>query len=156
MILTPIVLWFLVLEQFNIGVPLFLFAALTDALDGSLARLRGPITKWGTFYDPIADKVLISAIILFIVIKHINIYFGLFIVFIELLIVGGGYSRKKKGKMTPSANIFGKTKMFLQVLGVTFLLIALWMGQNLFIDFSVGTLSLAIIFAIVSLFTYGL
>ncbi|MGH3830064.1 MAG: CDP-diacylglycerol--glycerol-3-phosphate 3-phosphatidyltransferase [Pseudonocardiaceae bacterium] len=36
-------------------------AALTDRLDGDLARRRGLITKFGTIADPIADKVLIGA-----------------------------------------------------------------------------------------------
>jgi hypothetical protein len=46
--------------------------------------------------------------------------------------------------------------MLLQVLGVTFLLIAVWSGISLFLPVSIATLSLAIAFAIVSLFTYGL
>jgi len=46
--------------------------------------------------------------------------------------------------------------MCLQVIGVSFLLIALWAGYSLFIPLSIGTLSLAIVFAVISLFTYGL
>ncbi len=74
---------------------------------------------------------------------------------LELLIVYGGYKHKKEGRDV-TANVFGKTKMFFQVLGVTLLLIALWAGANLFVDLSVGSLSLAIVFAVISLFTYGL
>lgn len=46
--------------------------------------------------------------------------------------------------------------MFLQVLGVTFLLIAVSAGVNLFLPLSIGTLSLAIVFAVISLYTYGI
>lgn len=152
---TPFVLFFLVTEQYNIGVPLFLFFAFTDALDGSLARLRHQITNWGTFYDPIADKLLIATVVLVIVFQHIHPLFALLIVVIELMIVTGGYRLRRQGKVV-SANVFGKTKMFLQVAGVTFLLIAVWAGIDLFMPISVGTLSLAIAFAIISLYTYGL
>lgn len=152
---TPFVLYFLAIENYQIGVPFFLIIALTDALDGSLARLRKQITEWGTFYDPVADKLLISSVVLLVVVKHVNLIFGLIIIFLEFLIVAGGYFRKRNGKIT-SANIFGKTKMLLQVLGVGFLLIALWAGYDLFIPVSIGTLSLAIVFAVISLFTYGI
>ena len=155
-VLIPFVFIFLALEMWNIGVPLFLFAAFTDALDGSVARLRNQITEWGSFYDPIADKLLIGAVVLLVVAEHVNPVFALIIVAAEASIVLGGVLHKKTGKTICSANFFGKTKMFLQVLGITTLLIALWGGLSLFIPFSIGTLSLAMIFAVISLFTYGL
>jgi CDP-diacylglycerol---glycerol-3-phosphate 3-phosphatidyltransferase len=154
-LITPFVLVFLYFEQFSIGVPLFLLLAFSDVLDGSLARLRKQITDWGTFYDPVADKILIGSVVLLVVIKHVNVFFGVLIVVVEAVLTLGGMLRKAEGKVV-SANIFGKTKMVLQVIGVTFLLIAVWSGFNLFIPVSVGTLSLAIVFAVISLFTYGI
>ncbi|MEK7615271.1 MAG: CDP-alcohol phosphatidyltransferase family protein [Patescibacteria group bacterium] len=152
---TPIMIWFLLIENYTVAIPLFIFLALTDAIDGSLARLRHQITDWGTFYDPLADKILIGSVVLIVVAKHVNIVLALVILFMELVLILGGYIRKRKGKVT-SANIFGKTKMFLQVLGVIFLLIAIWAGYDLFIPISAGTLALAVVFAVISLFTYGL
>lgn len=151
----PFVLYFLYVGNYAVGAPLFLFSALTDAVDGSLARIRKQITDWGTLYDPVADKLLISTVVLLIVVKHINIVFGLLIVMIESIIVFVGYFRKSNGTIT-SANVFGKIKMVLQVIGVALLLIAVWAGIDLFIPFSIGTFSLAIVFAIISLFTYSL
>ncbi len=154
-ILTPFVLWFLFQENFAVGVPLFLFTAFTDVIDGSLARIRKDITDWGTFYDPLADKLLIGLVVLLIVVKHVNLIFGLVIIIIEAAIILGGYIRKQRGTLQ-GANILGKTKMFFQVLGVSFLLVALWAGVSLFIPVSVGTLSLAIVLAVISLFSYGI
>ena len=154
-VLTPIVLWLLFVGNYAWGVPLFIFTSFTDAIDGSLARVRGQISPWGTFYDPVADKLLISTVALLIVAKHINVIFALIIVAVELLIVLGGLIRRKHGSIV-SANVFGKTKMVLQVVGVSFLLFAVWFGFDLFIPASIGTLSLALVFAVISLFTYGL
>jgi len=44
-----------------VGLGLFLLAALTDFLDGFLARRRKQITRLGTLLDPAADKILTSA-----------------------------------------------------------------------------------------------
>lgn len=153
--LTPFVLWLLFVGNFQIGTPLFLFAAFTDALDGSLARLRNQVTNWGTFFDPIADKILIGSVVLLVVIQYVNVILGLMIVIVEAFIVIGGLVRRHNGEVI-SANIFGKIKMVLQVVGISLLLIALWMGVDLFMPISVGVLALGLIFAIISLFTYGL
>lgn len=46
--------------NYLIAAVVFLFAALTDALDGHIARSRNLVTNLGKFLDPIADKVLVS------------------------------------------------------------------------------------------------
>lgn len=50
-----------------LGVGIFLLGALTDALDGYLARRRHQITKLGTLLDPIADKLLTSSVFISLV-----------------------------------------------------------------------------------------
>ena len=154
-IMTPVVVWLLFFEEYRIGVPLFFLVASTDALDGTLARTRGQITAWGAFWDPVADKILISLTVLLIVVQHINIYLGLLVIFVELVIITGALVRKRHGAVQ-HANVWGKIKMALQTAGVMALLISLWLGVDLFIDISTGTFSLAIVFAIISLFTYGI
>lgn len=154
-VMTPMVLWLLYAQNFSWGVPLFLFVAFTDAIDGSLARVRKDITDWGTFYDPFADKILIGSVVLLVVVQHVNVVLGLLIVAVEAMLITGGIIRKRSGKVV-TANIYGKIKMILQVSGVMMLLIALWAGYSLFIPISTGTLALAVMFAIISMFTYGL
>lgn len=154
-ILTPCVLYYLWLESWSVVLPLFLFAAFTDAIDGSLARTRKQITVWGTIADPAADKLLIGSVVVLFVAKEINPVFAAVIVVIELLIIFTGVIRHRRGHLV-SANWYGKLKMLFQVIGVTALLIAKLSGLNLIVPFSIGTFSLAIVFAVISLLTYGL
>lgn len=155
MVLTPAVLYCLFREYYQIGIPLFIFTAATDALDGTLARVRKQITKWGTFYDPIADKLLIGSVIVLILLKHVNPLIAFGVIAVEMLMLAGGWYKRRHG-VEVSANIWGKVKMCLEFAGVLFLLISLWLGMDLFIDLSEGTLILAIVFAIIALLTYSL
>ncbi|OIO52597.1 hypothetical protein COY93_03745 [Candidatus Uhrbacteria bacterium CG_4_10_14_0_8_um_filter_58_22] len=148
-LIAPVV-YLLYVGNYSWGVPLFLFAALTDALDGSMARVRRKITRWGIVYDPLADKLLIGSVLFLIVLRHINFYLGLGLLLVESLMIIGGWMMWRRGIVQP-ANFFGKLKMVAEVVGIMLLLIALWLDMSLFVDLSNGTLSVALVVAIVSL-----
>jgi CDP-diacylglycerol--glycerol-3-phosphate 3-phosphatidyltransferase len=150
MFLIPPVIYFLNIGEYKIGLPLFLFAALTDAIDGSLARLRKQITRWGILYDPLADKLLIGSVIFLIVLQHINFYLGIALIVIETMMIVGAWLQQRKGHVEP-ANFWGKAKMVTEVVAICLLLIALWLKINLLVDISAGTLALALVVAIVSI-----
>lgn len=152
MLMTPLVVILLVYEKYSVGVPLFLFVAFTDALDGSLARIRRQITEWGIVFDPIADKLFIGSVLFIIVLQHINFAVGIALLGVEIVMVIGGWWYKSRGKIEP-ANVWGKVKMVAEVTGILFLLIALWSGIDLFVGISTGTLALALVVAIVSIFS---
>lgn len=152
MFLVPPILLFLARENYAVGVPLFLFAAFTDVLDGALARLRRQITPWGILYDPLADKLLIGSVLFLIVLKHINFALGLCLLLVEAFLIVSGWLNKKRGILVP-ANTWGKAKMVAEVIGIMFLLCALWSGMDLLVDLSEGTLAVALVTAIVSIFS---
>lgn len=154
-LMTPFVLYLLYIGDFAAGVPLFVLAAFTDALDGSMARVRKQITEWGMLYDPIADKILISAVVLLVVVKYLHPAIGLTVVGLEAALVIGGVIRKRMG-LRVMANVVGKAKMVMQFVGITILLISVWTATPALLPLAVATFVLAILLAIGSLFTYGL
>ncbi|MFH2063377.1 MAG: CDP-alcohol phosphatidyltransferase family protein [bacterium] len=151
-LLTPIVVYLLYVENYDWGVPLFLFAAWTDTLDGSMARVRRKITEWGIVYDPLADKLLIGSVLFLIVLRHINLYLGFGLLAVESLMIVGGWFMRRRGTVQP-ANFLGKIKMVAEVFGITLLLMALWLDVSLLVDLSNGTLGVALVVAIASLLT---
>lgn len=152
---TPWVVFLLLVEDFKIGIPVFILVALTDSIDGSLARVRNQITEWGKIWDPIADKILIGSVIYVFVMKYLDFYLGLFIIIFEIAFILLGWFRLKRGHNV-EANNFGKIKMFLQVIGVLMLLLGISTGWTKLLPFSQGTFYLAVIFAVLSLLTHGI
>ena len=152
LLLIPPVLYYLSVDRFSIGVPLFLFAALTDWFDGALARTRRQITEWGIVYDPVVDKLLIGSVLFVVVLDHVNFTLGMALLGVETFMIVIGWYRRLQGKIEP-ANMWGKIKMVSEVVGVTLLLVALWWKVDLFVEFSTGTLALALVFAIISIFS---
>jgi cardiolipin synthase len=59
-ILVPVMVIFLIEHSYGKALIVFTIAGITDALDGTLARLLNKQTKLGSFLDPLADKILLS------------------------------------------------------------------------------------------------
>ena len=59
-ILVPVFVIFIIQDSYIKALIVFTIAGLTDALDGTLARLLNEQTKLGAFLDPLADKLLLS------------------------------------------------------------------------------------------------
>jgi CDP-diacylglycerol--glycerol-3-phosphate 3-phosphatidyltransferase len=56
---------------------IFSLAALTDLLDGYLARKLGQISKLGAFLDPVADKLMVAVVLVLVVQQHPTIWLAL-------------------------------------------------------------------------------
>ena len=153
-ILTPFVLIILILGNYNLGIPLFIFTAFTDMVDGSLARVKRKVTDWGTTYDPVADKILIGSVTLVFILKYLSIWLGIAIIGIELfLVIIGALFRNKKSKVLHS-NIFGKLKMLLQVAGIITLMIGAASGNHNYIDIALWIFIISLGFACTSTYIY--
>lgn len=104
---------------------IFLVAAATDLLDGYLARRWGQVTTVGTLLDPIADKLLISsALIALVQIQQVPAWMAIIIIGREFAVTGLRGIAAAEG-YTIRASDLGKTKMVLQVVAVTLLVIAI-------------------------------
>ncbi|MEK7574625.1 MAG: CDP-alcohol phosphatidyltransferase family protein [Patescibacteria group bacterium] len=148
----PFVIFFLAFEYYVAGTILFSVAALSDALDGALARTTKRITSWGTLFDPFADKLLVGSAVLLLVVKLINPFLALAIVGIELTLILSSYIRFK-GRVVPAKTV-GKVKMVLQCAGIIFLLLHVLSGAIILLTIATYTLYLALAFALLSLFVY--
>ncbi|MDD2785463.1 MAG: CDP-alcohol phosphatidyltransferase family protein [Patescibacteria group bacterium] len=154
-IMIPPVAYLTWTENWEYMIPMFLIAGFTDVLDGSLARVRKQITLWGTIADPAADKLLIGSVAVLFLSKEVSFLLAFILVFMEVLIVLGAYSRRRRGEYL-SANWSGKLKMLLQVFGLSTLLIAQFGYSNILNPLGVGMLVVSLGFAVMSLITYGL
>jgi CDP-diacylglycerol--glycerol-3-phosphate 3-phosphatidyltransferase len=101
----------------------FVIAALTDLLDGYLARRRGQVTKLGRLLDPIADKLLVlSALIVLVQVDRVTALVAILIIAREVAVTGIRAIAATEG-MIISAETTGKYKMALQVIAIVLLIL---------------------------------
>lgn len=110
------------LPRHVLGVALFLAAALTDYLDGHLARSRGQVTRLGQLLDPIADKLLISAALISLVENQLAPAWAVVIIIGREFAVTGLRSIAAVDGLVISASKMGKFKMLAQVFTVALLI----------------------------------
>ena len=108
-------------------VPFFLFvlASFTDFLDGLLARLYKEESKLGELLDPIADKILVAAALVLLVmngiIKNYEVIAAIIILTREILISGLREFLAKKAVHMPVSSL-AKFKTFVQMFSIALLL----------------------------------
>jgi len=110
------------LPQHIAGVSLFLIAAITDALDGWLARRRKQVSKLGILLDPIADKLLISAAFISLVENQLAPAWAVVIIIGREFAVSGLRSIAATEGWAIPASKAGKIKMFSQVVTISLLI----------------------------------
>ena len=103
----------------------FLIASMTDFLDGYLARKNNEVTDLGKFLDPIADKMLINSMIVFLALNFVSLashqrfaFFLVIIMIIRDLVVDGLRFMVAKKNVVVAANIFGKLKTVTQMVAI--------------------------------------
>ena len=99
---------------------IFVIAALTDKLDGHIARSRNQITTFGKFLDPIADKiVVVTAMIMLVEFGHLPAWIPIIVIVREFVVSGYRLIAVQKQGNVIAANIWGKLKTVTQMLAVS-------------------------------------
>jgi CDP-diacylglycerol--glycerol-3-phosphate 3-phosphatidyltransferase len=108
---------------------LFIGAAITDYLDGSIARKRGLETTFGKLMDPLADKVLMAAgFICLVPLKAIPAWVVICIIAREFLITGLRLIAASKGQILPAEKL-GKHKTLWQIITAGYFLLLLSLAE---------------------------
>ena len=109
----------------------FVLASFTDYLDGHLARKNNQVTDLGKFLDPVADKLLINSLVIFLVAPSVfapyipgelhqvgfNIWCAIILVARDIVVDALRFIAANKGQVI-SANIFGKLKTVLEMVAI--------------------------------------
>lgn len=108
-----------------IATAIFIIAAITDVIDGYIARKKNQITDFGKFIDPLVDKILvISVMIYFVAEQSIPDWTVIVIVTREFAILGLRIISASKG-IVIAASKLGKLKTQSQIIAVIFILLEL-------------------------------
>lgn len=171
-VLIPLVVFFYLANFIPNGIGkfiscfIFILAALTDFLDGSIARKTNQVTNLGKFLDPIADKLLvISALILVCVDHTVPAIFAEIVLIIMIgrdFIVGAIRQVGATKNVVISADIYGKIKTILQDIALSALIILSGLNNlnlsglayDIFKYFSFGLIALATLASIMSGINY--
>lgn len=126
-LLTPCVVGAMIAQRWGLACLLFFVAAVTDVLDGALARWRNEQTFLGACLDPIADKVLILSVFCTLAFVQsplfaIPIWFVCTILLKELILILGAVALYGVyGSLEIKPTIIGKSTMLMQVLFILWL-----------------------------------
>jgi CDP-diacylglycerol--glycerol-3-phosphate 3-phosphatidyltransferase len=108
----------------TIAAIVFAIAAVTDGLDGYIARSRESVTTFGKVMDPIADKLLIAAALISLVsLDRVAAWVAMVIIAREFAVSGLRVAAGQQGVVIP-ASLLGKAKTILQIAMVMALIAA--------------------------------
>ena len=135
---------------------LYLAAAAGDALDGYLARSRGEVSTLGKFLDPLADKLLVTAVLVYMVeLSRVPAWIVVVTVGRDLAVSGLRSIAAAQG-MIISASDSGKIKTALQLVSIMLLLVHFrypMLGTSKTVDYHVAGLIVLYVSTVVSLFS---
>ena len=121
--LVPVCLLLAGYDQYIPAAVVFVLAAVTDALDGRIARKKHLITNFGKFADPIADKILVLSMM--IVLCHeglLPVWLPVILVFRERMVDGLRMVAAEQGRVI-AAGWSGKVKTVSQMVLIVYALV---------------------------------
>lgn len=141
------------INQF-LGALIFLFASLTDWVDGYYARKYNLVTTFGKFLDPLADKLLVSAA--FIILVEMNLapsWIVILIISREFAVTGLRLVLAGEGEVV-AAGWLGKIKTTAQIIAIATLLLHNPIFAWIDFRFDITMLYIALIFTLWSGWDY--
>ena len=116
LLLAPFVAWQLFAEQYEAAFWLFAIAALTDLLDGGLARLLNQRSEFGAWLDPIADKtMLLTTMLLLTWDALLPLWFAVLVLTRDATVLSGAAAyRRLTGGLQVTPTWLGKSAIFLE------------------------------------------
>ena len=125
-LLIPVFVTLLVYEQRGPALAVFLAAALTDSLDGWVARQRGSQSRLGAFLDPLADKLLlVSSFVTLTWLRALPFWIAAVVISRDVILMVGALAiHMAGGRITPRPSRVGKLATFFQILTVLLGLLA--------------------------------
>lgn len=133
-----------------IATGLFIIAALTDKLDGYIARSRNQITNFGKFMDPLADKLLVTAALISLVEFHIiPTWIAMIIITREFAVTGLRSIAAAEGNVI-AASWWGKIKTVVQIIAIICALVNLSNNNDIFKILTLLSMIIAITITIIS------
>ncbi|TMK68351.1 MAG: CDP-diacylglycerol--glycerol-3-phosphate 3-phosphatidyltransferase [Actinobacteria bacterium] len=112
-----------------IAAGVFALAAVTDTVDGYLARSRRSVTTFGKVMDPIADKLLVAAALISLVsLGRVDAWVAMVIIAREFAVSGLRVAAGVQGVVIPASRL-GKAKTITQVAAILALIAAHHPGQ---------------------------
>lgn len=152
-LLVPIFMIFLLSEipyGITISAGIFAIAAVTDALDGHIARRRNEITNFGKFMDPLADKLLVSAALISLVqLGKLSAWIVFIIIAREFTISILRAVAASEG-IVIAASSWGKAKTITQIFAIITILLNNFPFRYINIPFDTIMIWLAVIFTVIS------
>jgi len=112
------------------SVIIYLVAALTDWLDGYLARKFGEVTSHGVFLDPLADKVLTTSAFIALVVHDIVPLWMVVVIIVRDFGVTAMRSIADDRGMSMQTSYVAKVKTFSQMIVIAWALILFWLHKQ--------------------------
>lgn len=131
---------------------ILLVGALTDFLDGFFARRFHSVSEFGKIVDPVADKIAVGAIAVFLVLLgDVPLWYVILVLVRDAMIFAGGLYIRRKKSIIAQSNMPGKLAVSFIALYLLFSVVR-WDSLE---DARIVTQWLSVVLMVVSLFVYG-
>jgi cardiolipin synthase len=129
LVLVPFIVHSILAGRHQVALALFALAAATDVLDGAAARRLGLTTRNGAYFDPIADKILLSGVFIALAVAHIVPWWLTAIVMgRDVYVLAGALTmRFTSGAKDFPPSVWGKASTFVQIVTVV-----AWIARDAF------------------------